>query len=84
MAAISAAAAAAAAATNVIESENVNYLRTELGSLAIDCKRTNELNDNEELEALANAIKGIYYQDYKTAYNVSGIEIDQLQFDHSI
>jgi hypothetical protein len=29
----------------------------------------NELNDEEELEALATAIKDVYFQDYKTAYN---------------
>jgi hypothetical protein len=78
------AAISAAAATNEIESENVNYLRTELSSLAIECKRTNELKDKEELEALATAIKDDYYQDYKTAYNVSGIEKDKSHFDHLI
>ena len=28
----------------------------------------NEFNDKEELEALATAIKEVYFQDYKTAY----------------
>ena len=32
-----------------------------------------ELNDKQELEALTNAIKEVYYQDYKIAYNVSGM-----------
>ena len=45
-----------------------NYLQSELNSLGIDCKRRNEFNDKEELEALANAIKEVYFQDYKTAY----------------
>ncbi len=68
----------------VSDSSGVNYLKNELSSLAIECNRTNELNDKQELEALANAIKEVYYQDYKIAYNVSGIEIDQSHFDHLI
>jgi hypothetical protein len=68
----------------VSDSSRLNYLKFELSSLAIDCKRTNVLNEKQELEALANAIKEVYYQDYKTAYNVSGIEIDQSHFDHLI
>jgi hypothetical protein len=44
-------------------------LKGELNSLAIECKRMNELNDEEELEALTIAIKEVYFQDYKTAYN---------------
>ncbi len=68
----------------VIEFEGIIYLQTELSSLAIECKRTNELNDKQELEALATAIKDVYYQDYKTAYNLSGIEIDKSHFGHLI
>jgi hypothetical protein len=68
----------------VSDSSVVNYLKIELSSLAIECNRTNELNDKQELEALANAIKEVYFQDYKIAYNVSGIEIDQSHFDHLI
>ena len=67
-----------------IEEEEADYLRTELSSLAIECKRTNELNDNEELYALTIAIKEVYFQDYKTAYNVSATEIDQSHFEHLI
>jgi hypothetical protein len=29
----------------------------------------NEFNDKQELEALASAIKEVYFQDYKTAYD---------------
>ncbi len=29
----------------------------------------NEFNDKQELEALATAIKEVYFQDYKTAYD---------------
>jgi hypothetical protein len=68
----------------VSDSSVVNYLKNELSSLAIGCNRTNELNDKQELEALANAIKEVYFQDYKTAYNIDSIEIDQLHFDHWI
>jgi hypothetical protein len=45
------------------------YLQSELSSLGIECKRMNEFNDKEELEALANTIKEVYFQDYKTAYD---------------
>jgi hypothetical protein len=40
-----------------------SYLQNELSSLGIECKRTNEFNDKEELEALATAIKEVYFQD---------------------
>jgi hypothetical protein len=65
-----------------------SYLKSELNSLAIECKRMNELNDEEELEALANAIKEVYFQDYKTEYNNdttnSNTEVDQSHFYHLI
>jgi len=35
----------------------------------VECKRRNEFNDKEELEALAAAVKEVYFQDYKTAYS---------------
>jgi hypothetical protein len=37
--------------------ENENYLQNELIALAIECKRKNEFNDEDELEALATTIK---------------------------
>jgi hypothetical protein len=46
-----------------------DYWQNELKSLGIEPKRYNELNDKEELEALAESIKAVYYQDYKTAYS---------------
>jgi hypothetical protein len=52
-----------------------NYLQNELSSFGIDCKRRNEFNDKDELEALATAIKEVYFQDYKTAY-------DHISRDH--
>jgi hypothetical protein len=65
----------------VVDTEG--YWQNELNSLGIECKRRNELNDKEELEAHAIAIKEVYYQDYKTAYNNnndSHIEIDKPHF----
>ncbi len=44
------------------------YWRNELKSLGIEPKRQNELNDKAELQALAETIKQVYFQDYKTAY----------------
>jgi hypothetical protein len=67
------------------------YLQNELKSLGIEPKRQNELNDKEELQALAESIKAVYYQDYKTAYSSTckGIDdkeviIDKSHFDHII
>ncbi len=45
------------------------YWQNELKSLGIEPKITTELNDIEELEALTENIKQVYYQDYKTAYD---------------
>ena len=50
------------------------YLQNELESLGINCKRMNELNDKEELEFLSLAIKEVYYQDYKTAFDARSHE----------
>ena len=61
-----------------------NYLQIELSSLGIECKRKNEINDKEELEGLTTAIKEVYFQDYKTAYNDSDREIDKSHFDYII
>ena len=50
------------------------YLQNELKSLGIepDHLLRNQPNDKEEeLQALAESIKSIYYQAYKTAYNNS-------------
>ncbi len=59
----------AVAGGRVAERIYENYLQNELHSLGIHCKRMNEFNDKEELEALAIAIKEVYFQDYKTAYD---------------
>ena len=45
------------------------YWQNELKSLGIEPKRQNELNDKAELQALAETIKQVYFQDYKTAYS---------------
>jgi hypothetical protein len=52
--------------------EKKHYWQNELKSLGIEPWRQNELNDKEELEALAEIIKEVYYQDYKTAYSNQG------------
>jgi hypothetical protein len=54
--------------TTRVKENDVIVLQNELRSLGIDCKRTNEFNDKDELQTLANAIKEVYFQDYKTAY----------------
>jgi hypothetical protein len=46
-----------------------SYLQSESRSLGIECKGINEFSDKEELEALATAIKEVYFQDYKTVYD---------------
>ncbi len=46
-----------------------DFWENELKSLGIEPRRQNELNDKEELQALAESIKAVYYQDYKTAYS---------------
>ena len=61
--------------------EDENYWQSELRSLGIECKRKNELNDKEELQVLAMAIKEVYFQDYKTAYNDSHRRSEKLQFE---
>jgi hypothetical protein len=67
-----------------VRENDENYLQKELSWLAIECKRKNGFNDNEGLQALTTDTKGVYFQDYKTAYNASNIEIDQAHFDHFI
>jgi hypothetical protein len=49
------------------------YWRNELDSLGIEPKRKKEeLNDEEELEKLADIIKQAMFQDYKVAYSEKG------------
>ena len=54
------------------EKKDHHHLWIELRSLGIEPKRHNELNDNDELENLADIIKLSMYQDYKTAYSMNG------------
>jgi hypothetical protein len=64
----------------IVENDE-NYWQSDLSFLGIDCKRKIELNDKEELRALAVAIREVYFQDYKTAYNNdSHRQIDKLHF----
>jgi hypothetical protein len=48
------------------------YWRNELDSLGIEQKEKIELNDEEELENLAEIIKQAMFQDYKVAYSKEG------------
>jgi hypothetical protein len=49
------------------------YWQNELQSLGIlEPKQKTELNDEEELEKLADIIKQAMYQDYKVAYSEEG------------
>ena len=57
------------------------YLQAELSSLGIECKRKNEFNDKKELEALANAMKEVYFQDFKTAHNDHDDDKGQRELD---
>ncbi|HZA48164.1 MAG TPA: hypothetical protein VE521_04475 [Nitrososphaera sp.] len=49
-----------------------DYWQSELDSLGIEPKRKTELNDEEELEKLADIIKLAMFQDYKVAYSEKG------------
>jgi hypothetical protein len=64
------------------QSDKKGYWLNELVSLGIQPKRKNDLNDKEELEALTDNIKQVYYQDYKTAYDKE--EINDPRFDYII
>ncbi|MDQ3836627.1 MAG: hypothetical protein M3270_06810 [Thermoproteota archaeon] len=46
---------------------NTNW-QNEVESLGIEPQRQDELNDKEELDALAEIIQEVYYQAYKTVY----------------
>jgi hypothetical protein len=63
--------------------EKKDYWQNELDSLGIETKRTNDLNDNDELAALADNIKQVYYQEYKTAYD-ENVDPDDPKFDRII
>jgi hypothetical protein len=54
--------------------ERKDFWENELKSLGIEPKRANDLNDKTELETLAEIIKQVYYQDYKTAYAAESIQ----------
>ena len=48
------------------------YWQNELDSLGIEPKQKKELDDDEELENLADIIKQAMFQDYKIAYSEKG------------
>jgi hypothetical protein len=62
------------------QTHNKDYWYGELRSLGIEPKRTNSLNDNAELGALADNIKQTMFQDYKTATDSK----DESRFNHII
>jgi hypothetical protein len=48
-------------------------------------ERNERMNfEKKDLEALATAIKEVYFEDYMTVYDDSHTEIDKLQFDYII
>ncbi len=61
------------------------YLQNELKSLGIEPHHLwNQHNDKEEeLQSLAESIKSIYYQAYKTAYNNSSSDDSSGQGDNN-
>ena len=68
---------------NKNQGDRNHYWQNELNSLGIEPKRKNDLNDKEELEALADNIKEVYYQAYKTAYD-ENVDPDDPKFDDII
>ena len=67
------------------QSGKKGYWLNELVSLGIQPKRKNDLNDKKELEGLADNIKQVYYQDYKTADDGDDKEeIDDPRLDYII
>ena len=58
------------------------FWENELDSLGVKPRRKNELNDRQELEALADNIKQAYYQNFKLVYNES--RTNESRFDYII
>ena len=52
--------------------DDKEYLENELGSLGVEPKRKNQLNDKDELQNLSENIKQAMFQDYKVAYSEQG------------
>jgi hypothetical protein len=50
-------------------SDRYGWWLNELDTLGIVPKKTNELNDKQEISDLSENIKQILFQDYKTAYS---------------
>lgn len=59
------------------------YWDNELNSLWFTAKRSNEVNDKDEISALADNIKQVYCQEYKTAYD-ENVNTDNPKFDRII
>jgi hypothetical protein len=58
------------------------YWENELKSLGVDPKGRDDLNDEKELEDLADNLKQVYYQNYKSAY--SDKDTDESKLDYII
>jgi hypothetical protein len=56
--------------------ETKGFWDADLRSLGIEPGKKNELNDKVELQNLADNLKDMMYQDYKTAFGKNG---DQLK-----
>ena len=54
------------------EKDKKGLAKADLRSLGIELEPTNELNDEKELQNLADNVKDSMYQDYKTAYSKKG------------
>lgn len=54
------------------QKHKLGYWESDLRSLGIVPTRKNELNDEEELQNLADNLKCSMYQDYRTAYGTKG------------
>lgn len=54
------------------EMESIDRWINELRSLGVAAKKPNTVNDEKELQDLADNIKQSMYRDYKTAYSDAG------------
>ncbi|HEV8387188.1 MAG TPA: hypothetical protein VGQ03_06160 [Nitrososphaera sp.] len=64
------------------QEDRKGFWENELDSLGVKSRRKNDLNDRQELEALADNIKQAYYQNFKLVYNERGT--DESRFDYII
>jgi hypothetical protein len=58
------------------QKHKIGYWESDLRSLGIVPTRKNDLNDEAELQNLADNLKDSMYQDYKTAYGTKGDQFE--------